>query len=160
MRTPEGPFRYRHPIEVRYVDTDGLGHVNNATYLSYFEMARAGYYAALTGHAFGTGPDAAKQTFVIAEVHVAYRSPAFFGEPIACECRVSWASRSAFGLDYRVVSDGGPIAPGRLVADGSSVQVMYDLTTDRVSRIPAGLLEAIERFEGHPLPRHRPGADS
>lgn len=142
------------------MDLDGLGHVNNATYLSYFEMARAGYYAALTGHAFGTGPDAAKQTFVIAEVHVAYRSPAFFGEPIACECRVSWASRSAFGLDYRVVSDGGPIAPGRLVADGSSVQVMYDLTTDRVSRIPAGLLEAIERFEGHPLPRHRPGADS
>ena len=40
------------------MDLDGLGHVNNATYLSYFEMARAGYHAALTGHPFGTGPDA------------------------------------------------------------------------------------------------------
>ncbi len=72
---------------------------------------------------------------------------------------MAWASRSAFGLDYRVVSDGGPVAPARLVADGSSVQVMYDLTTDRVSRMPAELLDAIERFEGHPLPRHRPGAE-
>jgi len=122
-------------------------------------MARAGYYAALTGHPFGTGPEAARQTFVIAEVHIAYRSPAFFGEPIACECRVSWMSRSAFGLDYRVVSDGGPVAPARLVADGSSVQVMYDLTTERVSRVPTDLVEAIERFEGREMPRHRPGPE-
>ena len=101
----------------------------------------------------------ARQTFVIAEAHIAYRAPAFFGEPIACECRVSWASRSAFGLEYRVVSDGGPVAPARLVADGSTSQVMYDLTTDRVGRMPAELLEAIDAFEGRPIPRHRPGAE-
>ena len=39
-----GEFRYQHPIEIRFVDTDALGHVNNAVYLSYFEMARGGYY--------------------------------------------------------------------------------------------------------------------
>lgn len=139
------------------MDTDGLGHVNNATYLSYFEMARAGYHAAMTGHPFGTGPDAASLTFVIAEAHIAYRAPAFFGEPLACECRVSWASRSAFGLEYRVLSDGGPIAPARLIADGSTVQVMYDLTADRVTRVSADLLARMEAFEGRPVPRHRPG---
>ena len=32
-----GEFRYEHPIEVRFVDTDALGHVNNAVYLSFFE---------------------------------------------------------------------------------------------------------------------------
>jgi len=142
------------------VDTDGLGHVNNATYLSYFEMARAGYHAALTGHAFGTGPDAAGTTFVIAEAHIAYRTPAFFGEPLVCECRVSWASRSAFGLEYRVVSEGGPIALARLVADGTTVQVMYDLTTERVTRVPTELLARIENFEGRPIPRHRPGNEA
>ncbi len=140
------------------MDTDGLGHVNNATYLSYFEMARAGYHSALTGHVFGTGPDAARTTFVIAEAHIAYRAPAFFGEPLVCECRVSWASRSAFGLDYRVVSEGGPIAPARVVADGSTVQVMYDLTAERVTRVPPDLLARIEAFEGRPIPRHRPGS--
>jgi len=142
------------------VDTDGLGHVNNATYLSYFEMARAGYHAALTGHAFGTGPDAASTTFVIAEAHIAYRTPAFFGEPLVCECRVSWATRSAFGLEYRVVSEGGPIALARLVADGTTVQVMYDLTTERVTRVPTDLLARIETFEGRPIPRHRPANEA
>lgn len=141
------------------MDTDGLGHVNNATYLSYFEMARAGYHAALTGHPFGTGPDASRLTFVIAEAQIAYRAPAFFGEPIVCECRVSWASRSAFGLAYRVVSEGGPIASARLIADGTTVQVMYDLTANRVTRVPAELLDAIEAFEGRPIPRTRPGAE-
>lgn len=139
------------------MDTDGLGHVNNATYLSYFEMARAGYHAALTGHPFGTGPDAATLTFVIAEARIAYRAPAFFGEPIVCECRVSWTSRSAFGLDYRVVSEGGPIAPARLIADGFTVQVMFDLAAERVTRVSADLLERMEAFEGRPVPRRRPG---
>jgi acyl-CoA thioester hydrolase len=140
------------------VDTDGLGHINNATYLSYFEAARAGYHAALTGHPFGTGPDAARQTFVIAEAHIAYRTPAFFGEPLVCECRVAWASRSAFGLEYRVVSEGGPIGPARLVADGSTVQVMVDLAADRVGRMSPELLAAIEAFEGRVLPRRPTGA--
>lgn len=142
------------------MDLDGLGHVNNATYLSYFEMARAGYHAALTGHPFGTGPDADRLTFVIAEAHIAYRAPAFFGEPIACECRVSWVSRSAFGLEYRVVSDGGPLGPARLIADGSTVQVMYDLKASRVTRVPSELLTSIEAFEGRAIPRSRPGPET
>jgi acyl-CoA thioesterase FadM len=90
---------------------------------------------------------------VIAEAHIAYRAPAFFGEPLVCECRVAWASRSAFGLEYRVVSQGGSVAPARLVADGSTVQVMYDLRADRVGRMTPELLAAIEGFEGRTLPR-------
>ena len=35
-RPPAGEFRYRHPIEIRYNDTDALGHVNNVVFLSYF----------------------------------------------------------------------------------------------------------------------------
>ena len=54
----EGEFAYEHPIEIRFVDTDAFGHVNNAVYLSYFEAARAGYYAAVTGIPFGTGESA------------------------------------------------------------------------------------------------------
>ena len=149
---PDGPFRYRHAIEVRYGDTDALGHINNAVYLSYFEAARAGYYAALTGRPFGTGPDAARLTFVIAEATIRYRLPAFFGEPIVCEARVAWASRSSFGIAYRVVSEGGDIAPARLVADGETTQVMYDLATNRVTRVPAELRAAIEAYEGRPIP--------
>ncbi len=63
----EGDFPCHHPIEVRFGDTDALGHINNATYLTYFEAARAGYYEALMGTPFGTGEDAERYTFLIAE---------------------------------------------------------------------------------------------
>ncbi len=151
-RPPEGDFRYRHPIEIRYNDTDALGHVNNAVYFSYFEMARGGYYTAVVGHPFGTGPDADKRTFVIAEAHISYRQPAFYGEPLFCAVRVGWASRSAFGLEYRVEVGDSPIGAARVVADGSSVQVFYDLVRGRPMRTPAGLVEDLTAFEGRELP--------
>lgn len=155
-RPPEGPFPYRHPIEVRFADTDALGHVNNAVYLSYFEAARAGYYQAMAGTPFGQGEMAARHTFLIAEARVAWRAPAFFGEPLVCECRVAWVSRSSFGLEYRLSSEGSAVAPARVVADGDSVQVMYDLKAERVMRVPPDLLDMIDRFEGRPVPRQRP----
>ena len=155
-RPLEGPFRYRHPIEVRYVDTDALGHINNATYLSYFEAARAGYYAALMGTPFGTGEGAERYTFLIAEAQISYRAPGFFGEPLVTECRVSWMGRSSFGLEYRVVSDGSPIAPARLLADGETVQVMFDVTAQRVMRVPADLAERFATFEDRPIGSVRP----
>jgi acyl-CoA thioesterase FadM len=51
-----------------------------------------------------------------------------------------------------VLSEGGPIAPARLVADGSTVQVMYDLRLGRVVRIPEELRSAMEAFEGRAIP--------
>jgi acyl-CoA thioester hydrolase len=158
-RPIEGDFPYRHAIEVRYVDTDALGHVNNATYFSYFEAARAGYYEQVSGHPFGTGPEAASRTFVIAEAHITYRLPALFGEPLTCACRVSWAGRSSFEMEYRVDAGASTLGEARTIADGSSVQVFYDLTSGKVVRMPADLLATIGAFEGRALPR-RPSAPS
>jgi acyl-CoA thioester hydrolase len=151
-----GAFRYRHPIEVRFGDTDALGHINNATYLSYFEAARAGYYEALMGTPFGTGEGADQYTFLIAEASLHYRTPGFFGDRVVVEARVPWAGRSSFGLDYRVLSEGGPSAPARLLADGSTVQVMFDLKRERVMRIPDDFRAKLEAFEGRPIAGHRP----
>ena len=151
-RPIEGEFRYRHPIEIRYNDTDALGHVNNAVYFSYFEMARSGYYLAVAGHPFGTGPDAARRTFVIAEAHISYRQPAFYGEPLHCATRVGWVSRSAFSFEYRLEVEASDLGAARVVADGSTVQVFYDLERGRPMRTPADLVADLEAFEGRAFP--------
>ena len=148
----EGEFRYEHPIEVRFVDTDAFGHINNATYLSYFEAARAGYYAQVMGAPFGTGDKASERTFVIAEAHVFYRAPAFYGEQLLVGCRFSWTGRSSFGLEYVVRAEESLVAPARVVADGSTVQVMFDIEKNRVMRVPADLIAMFERFEGRTFP--------
>lgn len=156
---PDGTFRYRHAIEVRYADTDALGHVNNATYLSYFEAARAGYYAALTGHPFGVGEEGLRHTFLIAEARISYRSPARFGEPLRVGCRVAWSARSSFGMEYRIDAEASPVGAARLIADGETVQVMIDIASNGVVRVPSDLRELFERYEGRALPP-RPAARS
>ncbi len=154
-RKIEGEFVYEHPIEVRFNDTDALGHVNNAVYLTYFEAARAGYYAKVTGAPFGTGAQAAERTFVIAEAQLTYRAPAFFGETLLVGCRFGWTSRSSFGIEYRVRADESVVAPARVIADGTSVQVMFDLERNRVMRVPDDLIELFEVYEGRKIPRTR-----
>ena len=149
----EGNFVYEHPIEVRFVDTDAFGHVNNAVYLSYFEAARAGYYAKVAGQPFMTGARGMGDMFVIAEARITYRAPAFFGESLFVGCRFAWASRTSFGLEYRIRADQSVVAPARLVADGETVQVMFDLEQNRVTRVPDDLLAMFEAAEGHPIPR-------
>ena len=37
-------FKYKTPISIRFADIDAFGHVNNAIYLTYFEMARSAYW--------------------------------------------------------------------------------------------------------------------
>lgn len=157
MATPQidPSFRFEHPIEVRFVDTDAFGHINNATYLSYFEAARAGYYAAVIGVPFGTGPRAAQHTFVLAEAQVFYRAPAFFGETLFVGCRFAWRGRSSFGLEYVIRAEQSLVAPARVVADGSTVQVMFDLERNRIGRVPSDLIEEFEAYEGHEIPRRR-----
>ncbi|MEP7158057.1 MAG: thioesterase family protein [Chloroflexota bacterium] len=150
---PSGDFLFEHPIEVRFVDTDAFGHINNAVYLSYFEAARAGYYAKVNGVPFGTGAQAAERTFVIAEARIAYRAPAFFGETLLVGCRFAWASRTSFGVEYRVRAEASVVAPARVVADGETVQVMFDLERNRVMRVPPDLLALFEKFEGRTIPR-------
>ena len=117
---PGGEFRFEQPIEVRFADTDALGHVNNAIYLTYFEAARAGYYAAVAGAPFGTGEKAGERTFVVAEATVSFRRPCFFGETVLVGCRFAWASRSSFGIEYAIRAEGSPVAPARHVADGKN----------------------------------------
>jgi acyl-CoA thioester hydrolase len=148
-----GEFGYEHPLEVRFVDTDAFGHVNNATYMSYFEAARAGYYAAVTGAPFMTGEHGAAHTFVIAEAQIAYRSPVLFGEPLLAGVRFAWVGKTSFGLEYVIRALASPVGAGRVVADGTTVQVMFDLERNRIARVPADLIEMFERFEGRPIPR-------
>jgi acyl-CoA thioester hydrolase len=147
-----GDFAYEHPIEVRFVDTDAFGHINNAVYLSYFEAARAGYYAAVTGIPFGTGESAGERTFVIAEAHVVYRSPAFFGENLVVGCRFDWTGHSSFGIAYRIRAEESALGPARVVADGETVQVFFDLVRNRPMKVPADLLALFEKYEGRSIP--------
>lgn len=99
-------------VEVRYADLDPLGHVNNAVYFSYIEVGRIKFFQQLLGQ-IEMDPG-----FVVASARCDFRTPAYFGERLTVETRVTRLGNRSFDLAHRVV---GP--DGRLVAEAQTVQV-------------------------------------
>ncbi|HEY6056714.1 MAG TPA: thioesterase family protein [Candidatus Limnocylindrales bacterium] len=146
-----GAFRYRRLIEVRFADTDAMGHVNNAAYLTYCEMARAGYYEQVTGRQLPLATHGASESMILAEARITYRSPAFFGETLTIEGRVGRVGRTSFTQEYRLTAPDSRYGRARLIAVADSVQVMYDYVRECPIEVPPELVVAFEAFEGRRL---------
>jgi acyl-CoA thioester hydrolase len=157
IATPEDPrdlagdFAHAVEIDVRFADTDAMGHVNNAKYLTYCEMARIRYWTDVTGEPIAPGHEGA-ESLILAEARITYRAPVFHGERVTVETRATRLGRSSFILEHRLTAhlpDGAP----RLVATSESVMVRYDYATERPTPLGPAFVAAIERFEGTSLRR-------
>src|SRR5436305_12271744 len=72
----EVPFRFRTTVDIGLRDVDASGHVNNAVYFTYFEIARSAYFAAVQCRRLGVE----YFRIVVAEPSCRYRSPAVYAE--------------------------------------------------------------------------------
>ncbi len=146
-----GTFCFRRPIEVRFADTDAMGHVNNAAYLTYCEIARAAYYEAVTGVPLPLGTHGASEGMILAEARITYRTPAFYGETLTIEARVGRIGRTSYTQEFRLTAPESRYGRARLVAVSESIQVMYDYNAERPIPVPQDLAAAMESFERRPL---------
>ncbi len=126
-------------VSVRFADTDGLGHVNNANYLSYLETARIDYLSQVLGcvkiEEFGV---------IIARIEIDYKSPALHHEKLLVGCRVSEIGGASIQMEYRLEDK----VTGRLVAEAKSVLVSYDYTLGRPTRVSEQWRSKMEEFDG------------
>ena len=148
-----GDFGCATHVVVRFADTDAMGHVNNANYLTYCEIARAAYYETVTGRPLPLGVHGAEEGMILAEVRVTYRAPAFYGETLAVETRVVALGRTSFTMEHRLTAPDSRYGKARLVATAISVLVTYDYTAGRPIALPPWLVDAAESFEGRSLRR-------
>jgi len=146
-----GDFGHRHEVETRFSDTDAMGHVNNASYLTYVEIARLAYYEQVTGQPLPLWTHGAHEGMILAEIRITYRNPAFYGETITVETRVDRIGRTSFSMVHRLTVPQSRYGPARLIAVADSVLVSYDYRVERPTTTPEEWRAAIERFEGRPL---------
>jgi acyl-CoA thioester hydrolase len=144
-----GEFGFRTRLDVRFADTDAMGHVNNAAYLTYVEAARIAWWMAATGEPLEREPGRA-EGLILAEAELAFRSPLFFGETVTIETRASRIGRTSLGLEHRLTAARGD-GPVRLAAICRSVLVRYDYDAETPVAWRAELIAAIEVAEGRPL---------
>ncbi len=155
IQTPDDPrdlpgdFSHRVTIDVRFSDTDAMGHVNNAVYLTYCEMARIRYWSDVTGEPLAARHHGA-ESLILAEARITYRAQVFHTDVVTVESRATRIGRSSFVLEHRLTA----CEPGRhprLVATSDSVLVRYDYTVGRAAELDDRFVEAMEAFEGHAL---------
>jgi acyl-CoA thioester hydrolase len=144
----------RVPVQVRWRDMDALGHVNNAVYVTYLELARIAYVRALVGADAqidrGTPLPVGFQ-FILAEVNLKYRYPATLGDQLVVHVWVSSVGRKSWVFDYRITDENA----GRLFAEGCTTQVWYDYAAGASRSLPEEVIFKMEQLQGsRPIPRN------
>ena len=144
-----GDFRHRATVAVRFGDTDAMGHVNNAVYLTYIESARVAWWADATGEPIIREPGRA-ESLILADADVGFRAPIFFGDVVTVETRATRIGRTSVHVEHRLTA-APPGERPRLAATCRSVIVRYDYVRERPVPFADETVEQLERFEGRPL---------
>jgi len=138
------PFTVRRELQPRFRDTDAMGHINNAVYVTYLEVARQEYWVALSG-----AEDYRRVPFILAHVTIDFRSEALVNETLVLGIRCGSIGAKSFTFEYEIREK----RTERLVVEATSVQVCYDYDTKKSYAVPDALRRDLEKFEGRPLTR-------
>jgi acyl-CoA thioester hydrolase len=132
--TVEG-FKFQLPIPIRWSDHDELGHVNNATFITYFEEARIRYFHNIAW-------DWAKDGLIVARNEINYLRPLHLGEEPVIFVRCSRIGGKSFDIEYVMLDK-----DGNKVCDGKTVVVCFDYSTGQSTQIAAHAKEKLENYE-------------
>jgi acyl-CoA thioester hydrolase len=110
----DGWFVVSHQVILR--DLDAFDHVNNAVFLTYFEIARTLLWLDFTG-----GRDARDIGFIVARAECDFRKQLSL-EPIEIRVRFGEMRSSSFDTLYEIRKDGGR----EVAATGKVVVVLFD----------------------------------
>jgi acyl-CoA thioester hydrolase len=111
---------FSNSVALRFSDTDAMGHVNHARFLSYLEDSRVAFLVKLGNEAaFAPG-------LIVARVEIDYLKPIMLAaEPVQVELWVEHIGNKSFTLGYEISHH------GEVVARSKSVIVAFDYTEQK-----------------------------
>jgi acyl-CoA thioester hydrolase len=136
------PFRFAHRVPVRFSDLDVLGHVNHIAFFDFLENGRIAYYFQVLGLT-----SVQQIRFVLVDLRIQYLAQAHYGMTVRILVRTTWLKRSSSGFVFAILDD----LTGRPLAEGSGVQVYFDLQANRPEPLPEEYRERLVAFEGEAL---------
>lgn len=134
-------FRHECTVEIRFVDIDAFGHVNNAHHLSYVEQARVKYFNDLIGSNWNWNTDG----IILAKAEVKYIRPILFADRLFIRTRCARIGGKSMELEYRLLKyeQDRPV----LLAEASTVVVAFDYSSKATTQVPEVWKKAIIDYE-------------
>lgn len=126
---------------VQWGDQDALGHVNNTVYFRWCESARVAYLQRLGLESWmqptTLGP-------ILAHIDCNYKRQLHFPDTVRIGSRVSRLGRTSLTMEHAI----GSLAQNAIVAESTSVIVVFNYQAQRPTAIPDEVRAAVELLEG------------
>jgi acyl-CoA thioester hydrolase len=137
-------FRFYTPIQVRFSDTDMLGHINNVSYFSYYEHGRLAYFQelGLTSDLLNAEPEV-QGVVVTANLECQYLKQIHFGKEVHLGVRVSRIGNSSLEFQYALTLP----EENQIAAIGRGTIVYIDMQTGKSKPLPETVKELIRSYE-------------
>ncbi|NEU07144.1 acyl-CoA thioesterase [Flavihumibacter sp. R14] len=132
-------FHYKTPVAIRFADIDAFGHVNNAVYMTYFEIARSNYWNEVIHWDWG------KMGIIIGRAEITYLKPIVLKDEIFAYVRTSRIGNSSFDLDYILVRMTNGVE--EICTTGSTTCVSFDYGLNTSAAIPDEHRSKMMEFE-------------
>ena len=134
-------MKHKTPIQIRFKDLDKLGHVNNANYFTYFELARVDFFKAAIG---SKTIDWDKEGVIMAKVEMTFKRPVYLDDELFVYTWISKMGTKSFDMSCSIVvrKDGAEIE----VAAGMTVVVCMNYQTNQTIEIPSLWKEKMVAF--------------
>jgi len=125
-------LKQKTQVQIRFKDIDMMGHVNNANFITYFELARLTYFDKLSE--VGVKIDWVNEGVILAKIEMEYKQPILLEDKVFVYTWVSRMGSKSFDMSCSIVR----IVNGEEVeaAKGLAVIVCFNYKTNQTIAIP------------------------
>ncbi len=123
-------YKHETPIQIRFADIDKMGHVNNATILSYFEVARTNFF----DEVIGEQDNWFERGLIIAHTNIDYLAPVYLRDEVKALVRIVKTGTKSFDVEHLLVKKNN--TEMIICAVANTILVCMDYTKKQTIEIP------------------------
>lgn len=130
-------YAFTCPVELRFVDMDMMGHINNAVYFTMFENARLIQMKQLGATVASPSPENPIQP-ILASTSCRFKAPITYHDPVQVGVHIEPVDDNSYEQRFAVFNE----KTQRVVAEGHALIVFINYTTGKRVKVPEKFLNA------------------
>ena len=138
MEYTENNFVHKTEVQIRFNDADIAGHVNNAVYQHYYDLAKLKYFNEVLGEQI----DLKQTILVLANINIDFFKPIYLEDKIVVLTKVFEIGNKSLKVVQEIISD-----DAILKSRNNSVMVGFDIFEKKSVEIPDYWKSRITSFE-------------
>lgn len=136
-------FNHSTPVQIRFNDIDGLGHVNNTIIQEYFDLGRMHYMTEVLGKHIFSGDE----TLIVVNINTNFLSPIYLKDTMEVQTTITSLGTKSLKMEQQVACN----ATQTVKATCSSVMVGFNKTTEEGLELLPVWRNTISQYEGRDL---------